>query len=621
MHDFLILLEEDKSLNELLTNNNRKFKIAAQEPQNIQLPDFDIISSLCVPSYMKYDSSPEVFMFNTEDLYYYAYAFPFIQEEDQNNTRQLFSIIIASKGFRPSLFMRFLFEVSYSFIKNTAKADGFCRYGLILSFINSWSTNDNNELIIHYPFHSETVSLNGEDLQEPNNDYANMDENQQTLISLNAARSFEGFNALLLKPLTDRAWRSMITNSGVLILAKTATVASCAAISLISLITPLKYSDKSLLFTQKGDPRFFDALNNPQHPFKIVATVVSDTNDLILKQKDLMINYSDPDSSDGSNKEDLLRSLAYCNAQSFAASASFLSIIQPKSYSSGSKPSDGDTELFEPHPHSVQNVQQPIDDSLDISYQDTAEQLVEKIRASFQTVVPIPDDDPRCGCAFFTPPISQSPSFFDRTLSFLSPLKPRRGKNKNILGFGRFPTSYSFDDIRNVDTYDEKVAITEKAARIRKYYSQRLMKIYTVLYAAMNSSVLTNPFFDIFFCHIEPKIIDLDLRDEFTDKFIELIQYTETFKTWRRKQIDRTETRAAFLSIPPKEAVAKVPDDLNSIEVAENEVSSLLNRFYRDQHLTTVLKSVQIHLRKKAKKISKGDVTSQADQSIIDQMA
>ncbi|OHS94205.1 hypothetical protein TRFO_11280 [Tritrichomonas foetus] len=222
----------------LFEKQNDKSNLIAQYPPKIDVPDSALISRLCIPSTL-YHSKTEVFAFNTQSNYCFSYAFIF-----QNTP---YSITIVSATLYASLYFDFLHAVDGSFLETNEKSDPMCRFGLVKSLILSWATDNNNDLIVNFPFDSFALNL------------------------LTVSSWFVNFNVAPLSPYFMEVWYAALMNEGVLIIAPTAEIASSAVFGILSMLDRLKYFDKILLYTEKCDPRYKEILEHDL-PYKIVGT-------------------------------------------------------------------------------------------------------------------------------------------------------------------------------------------------------------------------------------------------------------------------------------------------------------------------------------------------------------
>lgn len=135
---------------------------------------------------------------------------------------------------------------------------------------------------------------------------------------------------------------------------------------------------------------------------------------------------------------------------------------------------------------------------------------------------------------------------------------------------------------------------------LQEQYQQRTARFFTVVLGAMNQALLVDPYFDILDKKIDNMQTYTSNASLFKKAFFDKVETTETFKRWRNRRKIRDETRAAFLSVPPIEALKKLPDDM--LEIANEELLRIYNTSDGDMHLQTVLK---IHLKAVAKRIKK----------------
>ena len=209
-----------------------------QYPPNVIVRNSSIVSFLTFPSSLDLTKS-EVFSFNINNAYYFSYSF--LYEESK------FSIVISSNQLYASLFFDFLHSVQDSFINHKVQNDPICRFALVKSLLLSWSTDDKNNLLVNFPYNTFSINLN-------------------TIPSW-----FVNFNPAPLYPYLNEVWLSTLANDGVLIIAPSAEIASSSVFSVISMLDKLKYSDTFLIYTERGDPRFQEVLEN-NLPYKIVGT-------------------------------------------------------------------------------------------------------------------------------------------------------------------------------------------------------------------------------------------------------------------------------------------------------------------------------------------------------------
>ena len=211
MFDFLLLYERESEEN----------KLTAQFPENIEISDKEIIDSLAIPYF---HSKSDIFTFNTPNYFCYSYFF-------KGSSKKMVSFVIISTKFRPALFLDFLNSIKDSHDRK-AVLDPYCFFVYIKSLITTWATNNKGDLIVNYPLNTFEIKLD---------DISNW--------------GF-GFNVSLLYPNIDLAWSSVISNKRILIVANSPSLASMTVVALFSLLSPLDYSEKYLLYTERGDPRF-----------------------------------------------------------------------------------------------------------------------------------------------------------------------------------------------------------------------------------------------------------------------------------------------------------------------------------------------------------------------------
>ena len=229
MFDFILLFEGDP------------IKITEQYPKGVDVDELPLITNLCIPQTLP-EKNEEIFVFNTNDSYCFTYAFIY------NKTPA--SIVIVSSTFRPSIFFDFFKAIQETF-QSTPESDPLCRYGLTKSLMISWHSNCQNEIVINHPLKS-------------------------IIIDVSSVESWTSdFSITPISLYIDEIWKSIITNSGVMLIAPSAEIASIAAISTLSLFEPLKYEEPFLLFTQSNDPRYQEIVNG-ETKYKLVVTIDPD---------------------------------------------------------------------------------------------------------------------------------------------------------------------------------------------------------------------------------------------------------------------------------------------------------------------------------------------------------
>ena len=138
--------------------------------------------------------------------------------------------------------------------------------------------------------------------------YAGSEEIGQ--VNFNAKANFDSFhpNEWIDKK-TDmlNLWKNLICGKNILVFGESPSIVSNCVLSILSLLAPMKYTDKFLPFTRFGDPRFAELINGSKK-WKVVGT----TNDLVLsrcEQFNLIIKLNGNKKPYGSSKskEDEIR--------------------------------------------------------------------------------------------------------------------------------------------------------------------------------------------------------------------------------------------------------------------------------------------------------------------------
>lgn len=179
-----------------------------------------------------------VHVFNTENFYGHAWTFNF--------ENRFYSIIIATISFRPALYTKFLQAVKQSF-ENDTSTDPEARMGLVKSLIESWNYDSTDKLVVNFPYQTFTVDL------------------------AHTSNWTEEYDISPLSSLIEHLWKALISNSGVLIVGANAEICSNALLAALSIIEPLRYMDKMLIYTNRNDPRFKEILDGSSE-YKLVAT-------------------------------------------------------------------------------------------------------------------------------------------------------------------------------------------------------------------------------------------------------------------------------------------------------------------------------------------------------------
>ncbi|OHS94757.1 hypothetical protein TRFO_10926 [Tritrichomonas foetus] len=467
MFDFVLLFEKEYE------KKDGKIQITSQYPEGIEFLDREIIEKLCIPRKLK---KSDIFMFNTPNSYCYTYSFVSrISHKSGNQIRKKCSIVIISSHFRPSLFIDFLASVSMSFSRN--EAEPLCRFVLVQSLLISWSTNNDGDLIVNYPYNTFIVSLND------NQSWTN------------------GFNIAPLFPYVDNIWNAAIRNKGILIYAPTSALASSSTLAIFSIIEPFVYSEPYLNCTQRGDPRISKVYEH------------------------------------------------YEKTQSFEIEGPLLEMLSQYKIISTT-----DQKLFHFLSNLIVNSQYPNHLFRNPSQNSMNDSISD----------------------------SQVDSFADPN----NPTPPGTFLSSNSL----FKAVIKINEKHFVHMNDLKSVYTKKTRRIIRQFN-----------ALLNFSLLSDPYFDILHKHVEETEFTRIWPNENRKELYADFQNTMTFKKWRHIESDREQLRTSFLSVPPKEAVEKVPPEL--CKEAIKQIHLILNAHKRDEHFGTILKLNLSLLKKKIKNV------------------
>jgi hypothetical protein len=120
-------------------------------------------------------------------------------------------------------------------------------------------------------------------------------------------------------------------------------------------------------------------------------------------------------------------------------------------------------------------------------------------------------------------------------------------------------------------------------------YRTLSLRHFSAMLSMMDFYLLGNPYYDILELPLNYRTFRV--AEAIVKKLLDDIQKTDTFRVWRRDQIVRQHTRTAFLSVPPRRAVAKLaPKDCPR---ALKWLETLAHRYARDHHLQSVIKAHQ----------------------------
>ena len=193
-------------------------------PESVEIPELDPIVFLVNPVNDGVQSS--IYVFNSETTYFFTWSFTYDSKPN--------ALVIASSKLYASLFVDFLKSVQASFRGSQDTSDCLCRFGFVKSLLLSWTALSISELRVTYPLASFTFDIGA------------------------ATSWLADFNVGLLYPRIESVWRALMTGNRVVIFGETPELASSATIAALSLVQPLIFSDKVLLYTDHRDERVKD---------------------------------------------------------------------------------------------------------------------------------------------------------------------------------------------------------------------------------------------------------------------------------------------------------------------------------------------------------------------------
>ena len=183
---------------------------------------------------------PLVYSFNINSNFYHSLLFMY--KDDLN------AIVICTRRPYASLLQSFLKEVKNQF-QLSEVPDPLCAFAYVTSMLDSWPRGAVESAVLTFPTSSLAITF---------------DISHFSYLQFNPARYFNEGDLL-------KIWHCLITGSPILIMCQSADIACRACFSAFSLLTPLLYDDKCILWLQKTDPRYQEVLNGDKS-YKIVAT-------------------------------------------------------------------------------------------------------------------------------------------------------------------------------------------------------------------------------------------------------------------------------------------------------------------------------------------------------------
>lgn len=198
-------------------------------------------------SFPEKSNKNSVYCFSLLGSFFHVWSFTY------NNG--IFSIVIVSRLYIVSVFLEFLENCNKCLLTETPLE----RYNKINSLLSKWRTENNDSQLIYYCCSgSYSLTVNDAFWFHIGFDPSLYVQNQKTM---------------------ELIWISLITNEGVLVVGDDVDMVSRAVLSFISLLYPLRYLEKYMLYTRFGDQRFADVISG-LNTWKIVGT----TNVLALER-------------------------------------------------------------------------------------------------------------------------------------------------------------------------------------------------------------------------------------------------------------------------------------------------------------------------------------------------
>lgn len=216
------------------------------------------ISSASTPS-VPLPKESFVYAFNMKNSYCFTLYFY------QNN--HAYEIIIISETPYANLFYTFLNQILIQF-KDTDQSPN-QRFQVVLSYIQKWDNQvTNGEITLAFP-------------------------EGDTKFDLTKECCYNGFNPrrYFTKNQIKEIFNLLVTDQPVLIICDNAINSSYACLSLMSLLSPLRYMGKSILWLRETDLRFMNVVNGDE-TLKLVATPCQSIANFVYFQH--VYNISDP---------------------------------------------------------------------------------------------------------------------------------------------------------------------------------------------------------------------------------------------------------------------------------------------------------------------------------------
>lgn len=591
MFDFVLLFKHEEGSSEMPT-------LAGKFPEGVDF-DQDEFQYLIPNSIPKKIEKSEVYMFNTESQYYYDYSFKLENYEA--------SIIIVSSHFHPSLFIDFLrsvdssFDTVYSSTEKDSSASNeinltkntdidtsiYCRFVYVHSLLSSWASNDDGDLVINYPFDSFIIKLSPDlsvyspkyRMNNQNKSYLESVEsnfNDQKLNKEDAIKAEDDavsalhswtdvFDVSPLVPHVEAVWATAIQNKGVLVVAQNASIASCSAISILSMLEPMKYAEPCMLFTQIGDPRF-TIENLAPNALKISKNDKEQSEiqltEFIQKDDDQKTKYKIVATTHDSYTK-LIESISEKTTLSQSDSIALVNLNFSAIITINATKFNNAGNIKRTYKKKTKRILKKFLAVMNLTLlNDPYFDILEKEVDENQFINIWPNDDVVVASAL-------SLNFQEKSKFYIS-------HSTSIETLNVFDSNINANQNENDNENNENENENEK----NKDEKNNTNVYYNENYYNSNSDL--------------PSVAELI-------QFYRNIQKTRTFKKWRHVREDRDQLRMGFLSVTPKEAVEKVPD--KKLDEAYEKVNLLLNVHKKDEHYRIILLKNLSLIKKRIQKL------------------
>lgn len=614
MFDFVLLFKHEEGNKETPT-------LIEKFPDGIEYlqDEFQFIAPNSIPK--SFDKS-EIYMFNTSSQYYYDYSFKVENVEA--------SIVIVSSHFHPSLFIDFLRSVDLSFDTSSPQSNKnsplnndknkkitkknenkdpdidttiYCRFIFVRSLLNSWTSNDEGDLVINYPFDSFIIKLSPDlsvycpKYQIRNfNGKGEITKNQPPPLNRNDVIRAEDdaisalhswtdvFDVAPLVPHVETVWATAIQNKGVFVVAQNASISSCSAISILSMLEPMNYAEPSLLFTQIGDPRFTiqnlapNALNYKKNNESEIDIPVKEVEKQVCQDQDDIQNNRKSNNSNITSKYKIVATTY----------ESYVKLIEMISETASLSESDSIALLNQNFAAIITIKATEFKNSVNIKriYTKKTKKILKKFLALMNLTLL---NDPYFDILEKEVDGNQFVDIWPNDDIVIASALSLDSRNKTKYYFNSVNSnSTSIETINYIDNtnnnsskhlIDDNDDNNSKNDNNNNYNNGNTYYGITASYDAINR---------------RPSAAELI-------QFYRNIQKTNTFKKWRHIREDRDQLKMGFLSVTPKEAVEKIPDE--KLNEAYEKVSLLLNAHNKDEHYRIILSKNLSLIKKKIRKI------------------